>query len=71
MTAGGGASSYLATRKGLSNYASWFAPPLMYMAVPWAIFYPYHLEGGPLIAIALVAVVCAAAGDVKNRWSEE
>ncbi|NLG23938.1 MAG: hypothetical protein GX558_01175 [Clostridiales bacterium] len=65
----GGASAYLAVRKGLNHYAAWFAPPVMYAAVPWTLIgYPPAI--GPMFASALVAVACAAAGDVKNRWDD-
>ena len=59
-------ASYRATVKGLLNYAAWIAPPLClalgHMAV-W--FYPPAV--GPVLVSAFLALVGAAAGEVRLR----
>lgn len=66
MSAAGLISAYRATRRGLLNYAAWIAPPVCMGFAHWLIWwYPPH--AGPVLLSALVSLVGAAAGEVKNQ----
>ena len=62
----GAASSYLATVKGLLNYAAWLAPAIVLVAVH-ALLYGYAPHLGQVFLLAFVSLVGAAAGEVVKR----
>ena len=62
----GAVSSYLATVKGLLNYAAWLAPAIVLVAVH-ALLYGYAPHLGPVFLLAFVSLVGAAAGEVVKR----
>lgn len=63
-------SAYKATRVGLNNYIAWIAPPVLYAALPWALV-GFPPEVGPMFLCTLLAIVGAAAGDVKNKLEQK
>ena len=66
----GAASSYLATVKGLLNYAAWLAPAIVLVAVH-ALLYGYAPHLGQVFLLAFVSLVGAAAGEVVKRSSKK
>ena len=60
-------SAYLVTRRGVNNYIAWLAPPVC------AFFAHYIVTGytpggaGPTLVTALLSIVGAAAGHVRNE----
>ena len=62
----GAVSSYLATVKGLLNYAAWLAPAIVLVAVH-ALLYGYAPHLGQVFLLAFVSLVGAAAGEVVKR----
>ena len=60
-------SAYLATRHGVNNYIAWSVPPA-------AVFFAHYIVTGytpngpgPTMVAALLAIIGAAAGHVRNR----
>ena len=62
----GAVSAYLATVKGLLNYAAWLAPAIVLVAVH-ALLYGYAPHLGQVFLLAFVSLVGAAAGEVVKR----
>ncbi len=66
----GAASAYLAARRGVNNYIAWLAPPIcVYLAHYIAVGYAPD-EAGPTLLAALLAIVGAAAGHVRNNMKK-
>lgn len=59
-------TAYRATRRGLNNYLAWIAPPVL-MAAAHLLLWTYLPSPGPVMAAALLSIIGAAAGEVKNR----
>ena len=59
-------SAYLATVKGLLNYAAWIAPPAA-MALSHMIIWYYLPAAGPVLLCAFISLVGAAAGEVRKQ----
>ena len=66
----GAAASYLATVKGLLNYAAWLAPAIVLLAVH-VLLYGYAPHLGQLFLLGFVSLVGAAAGEVVKRGSRK
>ena len=66
----GAVSAYLATVKGLLNYAAWLAPAIVLVAVH-ALLYGYAPHLGQLFLLAFVSLGGAAAGVVVKRGSKK
>lgn len=66
----GGVFSYLATRRGLYYLGAWIAPPILMVAVYWAVtgIPPQHAM--MVVLCALVSIIGAAAGYEMNRRKE-
>lgn len=62
----GFAAAYLATVKGLLNYAAWLAPAIVLVAVH-ALLYGYAPRLGQIFLLSFVSLVGAAAGEVVGR----
>ncbi len=62
----GFAAAYLATVKGLLNYAAWLAPAIVLVAVH-ALLYGYAPRLGQIFLLSFVSLVGAAAGEVVRR----
>lgn len=60
-------AAYFATRRGLNNYAAWIPGPVMYPA-GYFVVWGYLTSAGPLFISALLAIIGAAAGEVKNQF---
>ena len=59
--------AYLATRRGVNNYIAWLAPPVSVFFAHYIVT-GYTPEGaGPTLVAALLAIVGAAAGHVRNE----
>ena len=63
-------SAYLATVKGLLNYAAWIAPPAA-MALSHTIIWFYPPAAGPVLLCAFVSLIGAAAGEVKIQFEKK
>ena len=61
-------AAYLATVKGLLNYAAWIMPPVMGFAGHY-IIWDYLPGPGPIFLCALISLIGAAAGEVVKRQS--
>lgn len=66
----GAVTAYRATRRGLSNYLAWIAPPLCMIAAHEMIW-GYFSDLAPTVICALTALVGAAAGEVRNQQAEQ
>ena len=67
MPALGLISAYLATRRGVNNYIAWLAPPVSVFFAHYIVT-GYTPEGaGPTLVTALLSIVGAAAGHVRNE----
>lgn len=62
----GFAAAYLATVKGLLNYAAWLAPAIVLVAVH-ALLYGYAPHLGQIFLLSFVSLVGAATGEVVKR----
>ena len=63
----GAASAYLAARRGVNNYIAWLAPPASVFFAHYIVT-GYTPDGpGPTLVAALLAIVGAAAGHVRNE----
>ena len=60
------ASAYLATVKGLLNYAAWIVPPAMQF-LGYFICWPYFIKPGPVFLCGFISLIGAAAGEVLKR----
>lgn len=63
-------SAYIATRKGLLNYAAWIAPPAATVFSHMIIWF-YLPAVGPILLCAFVSLVGAAAGEVKTQFERK
>lgn len=59
-------SAYLATVKGLLNYAAWIMPPVMGFVGHYLVW-DYLPGAGPIFLCAFISLVGAAAGEVIKR----
>ena len=66
MPLGGMAAGYIAVRRGLNNYLGWLAPPLMEV-LGNALVWGYPPSAGPVFLCGFLALVGAAAGEVRKR----
>ena len=67
MPALGCISAYLVTRRGVNNYIAWLAPPVCVFFAHYIVT-GYTPDGpGPTLLTALLAIVGAAAGHVRNE----
>lgn len=58
------------SRRGLSCYLAWIAPPVFMSAVPWLLIgYPPY--AGSMLLCVLTSMLGAATGDVINRRKKE
>ena len=64
------ASAYIATVKGLLNYAAWIAPPAA-MAFSHMIVWYYPPATGAILVCAFVSLIGAAAGEVKLQFEKK
>ena len=67
MPALGLVSAYLATRRGLNNYIAWLAPPVSVFFAHFIVTGYTPGGAGPTLVTALLAIVGAAAGHVRNE----
>lgn len=63
----GGISSYLATRRGLNNYAAWIMPCICQAAAHYLLTGMPPESAGMVFLTAALSLVCAAAGEEMNR----
>jgi len=68
MPIGGLASAYLATHRGLLNYAAWIVPPAA-QVISNLLLWGYSPSVGPVFLCAFISLVGAAAGEVRKRQS--
>lgn len=61
-------AAYLATVKGLLNYAAWIMPPVAGM-IGHYIIWDYLPSPGPILLCAFISLIGAAAGEVIKRQS--
>ena len=67
MPALGLVSAYGVTRRGVNNYIAWLAPPASVFFAHYIVT-GYTPDGpGPTLVAALLAIVGAAAGHVRNE----
>ena len=66
MPLAGCVSAYIATKKGLLNYAAWIAPPVC-LALAHLGVWTYLPGAGPVLLCAFISLVGAAAGEVRLR----
>ena len=69
MSAVGMTLAYRATRRGLLNYAAWIVPPACMWLGHW-LLWGYSPDPGPVLLSALISLVGAAAGEVRNQQSK-
>ena len=69
MSAVGMTLAYRATRRGLLNYAAWIAPPACMWLGHW-LLWGYSPDPGQVLLSALISLVGAAAGEVRNQQSK-
>ncbi|MCQ2437902.1 MAG: hypothetical protein MJ099_05850 [Clostridia bacterium] len=62
----GAVSAYRVTRKGVSNYLAFWAPPITAACAHW-LFWGYPPSAGVILVCGFVSLVGAAAGEVVNR----
>lgn len=67
----GALSAYLATVKGLSNFAAWLMPPVMAGIGHYLAFFYPPASAGPAFLCAVASVVGAATGEVVKRRQGE
>lgn len=67
---GGAAAAYVAVRRGLNNYLAWLAPPLMEL-LGNLLVWGYPPSAGPVFLCGFIALVGAAAGEVRNRQGSD
>ena len=63
-------SAYLATVKGLLNYAAWIAPPVA-MTLSHMVVWYYPPATAAILLCAFVSLVGAAAGEVKLQFGKK
>lgn len=68
MPIGGFISAYMATCKGLLNYAAWIVPPAAQVFAN-LLLWGYSPSVGPVFLCAFISLVGAAAGEVFKRQS--
>ena len=66
MPVGGFLSAYMATRKGLLNYAAWIVPPAAQVFAN-LLLWGYSPSVGPVFLCAFISLVGAAGGEVCKR----
>lgn len=66
----GAFSAYRATRRGLNPYLAWLAPPICAVAAH-CLIWVYPPSPGPVLLCALISLIGAAAGEVRNRETND
>ena len=66
----GAISAYRTTCRGLNNYLSWLAPPICTIAAH-GLIWVYLPSPGPVLLCLLISLVGAAAGEVRNRETDD